>query len=68
MNSRFVFHENTDNIHNYQNRYGFETVLYRSPFLRANLPQKYLSAFERRIRQWNGEICVCSFSRFMKEM
>ena len=45
-------------------RYGWETILNRSPFLWANLPweyksQKSLSAFKRKIRQWNGEICVC---------
>ena len=73
MNSLFVFRENTHNIRNYQIlsnnvrktvRYGLETILYRSPFLWANLPQEYksqksLSAFKRKIRQWNGEICVC---------
>ena len=73
MNSHFVFRENTQNIPNYQIlsnnvrktvRYGLETILYRSPFLWANLPQeyksqKYLRSFKRKIRQWNGEICVC---------
>ena len=72
MNSLFVFFENAHNIPNYQIpsnnvrkavRYGLE-ILYRSPFLWANLPQGYksqksLSAFKRKIRQWNGEICVC---------
>ena len=50
MNSLFVFRENTHNIRNYQIlsnnvrktvRYGLETILYRSPFLWANLPQEY---------------------------
>ena len=73
MNSLFVFCENTHNIRNYQIlpnnvrktvRYGLETILYTSPFLWANLPQEYklqksLSAFKRKIRQWNGEICAC---------
>ena len=72
MNSLFVFRENTHNIRNYQIlsnnvrktvRYGLETILYRSPFLWANLPQEYksqksLNAFKRKIGQWNGEICL----------
>ena len=59
------------NIHNYQipsnnvrksARYGLKTILYRSPFLWANLPQEYklqksLSLFKRKIRQWNGKNC-----------
>ena len=72
MNSLFVFRENTHNIRNYQIlsnnvrktvRYGLETIFCRSHFLWANLPQAYklqksLSAFKRKMRQWNGEICV----------
>ena len=72
MNSLFVFRENTHNIRNYQIlsnnarktvTYGLETILYRSPFLWAHLPQEYksqksLSAFKRKIKEWNGEICV----------
>ena len=70
MDSLFVFRDNTHNICNYQIlsnnvrktvRYGLETILYRSPFLWANLPQEYksqksLSAFKRKIMQWNGDI------------
>ena len=69
-NSLFAFRENTYNICNYKIlsdnvrktvRYGLETILYRSPFLWANLPQEYksqksLSAFKRKIMQWNGDI------------
>ena len=61
MNSLFVFRENTHNIRNYQIlsnnarnkvRYGLKTILYRSLFLWANLPQEYksqisLSAFKK---------------------
>ena len=41
-------------------------LFYIDPFfLWANLPQEYksqkpLSAFKRKITQWNGEICVCT--------
>ena len=73
MNPLFIFRENTHNICYYQIlsnnvrktvRYGLKNILYRSPFLWPNLPQEYksqksLSAFKRKIRQWNGEICVC---------
>ena len=79
MNSHFVFRENTHNIRNYQIlsnnarktvRCGLETILYRSPFLWANLPQEYksqisLSAF-KKIRQWNDEICVCRLCKVYK--
>ena len=80
INLFFVFRENTNNTHNYQIlsnnvrktvRYGLETILYRSPFLWANLPQEYksqksLSIFKRKIRQWNGEICVCRLCKVYK--
>ena len=73
LNLLFVFRDNTHNIRNCQillnnvkktDRYGLETILYRSTFVWANLPQEYKSqksqsAFKRKIRQWNGEICVC---------
>ena len=73
MNSLFVFYENTHNIHNYQIlsnnvkktvRYGLGIILYRTPFLWANLLQEYksqksLGTFKRKVRQWNDEICVC---------
>ena len=50
INSLFAFRENTYNICNYKIlsdnvrktvRYGLETILYRSPFLWASLPQEY---------------------------
>ena len=77
INSLFVCLENTHNIRNYQIlsnnvrktvRYGLETIWYRSTFLWANLPQECksqesLSAFKRKIRQRNGEICVCRFCK-----
>ena len=80
MNSLFVFHENMHNIRNHQIlskdirktvRYDLETILYRSPFLWANLPQVYklqksISAFKRKIRQWKSEICVCTLCKFYK--
>ena len=80
MNSLFVFHDNMHNIRNHHIlskdirktvRYDLETILYRSPFLWANLPQEYklqksISAFKRKIRQWNSEICVCRLSKFYK--
>ena len=66
MNSLFVFRGNKHNIRNYQIlsnnvrktvRYGLETILYRCPFLWANLPQEYksqksLSPFKRKIIRW----------------
>ena len=50
INPLFVFRENAHNMLNYQIlsnnvrktvRYGLETILYRSPFLWASLPQEY---------------------------
>ena len=80
MNSLFVFRENMHNIRNYKIlsnnvrktvRHALETILYRSPFLWANLLQEYksqksLSAFKKKIRQWNGEICVCRLCKVYK--
>ena len=81
MNSLFVFRGNKHNIRNYQIlsnnvrktvRYGLETILYRCPFLWANLLQEYksqksLSPFKRKIIRW--EKCEKHFSRkIMRKM
>ena len=64
-----LFHENTHNIWNFQItsdeskktvRYGLEMVKYRTPFLRANLPEKCKTAtspnsFKTNIKTWKCE-------------
>ena len=64
-----LFRENTHNIWNFQItsdeskktvRYGLETVKYRTPFLKANLPEKCKTAtspnsFKTNIKTWKCE-------------
>ena len=69
MSSLFEIRENTRNkrhFHVLSNEsrsavnYGLETICYRAPFLRANLPPEYklansLTFFKRKIKNWKGE-------------
>ena len=73
MEDFFLFHENTDNIRNFQMtsneskktlRHGLETVKYRTPLLWVNLPEKYktatsLNSFKTKIKIWKCDTCVC---------
>ena len=68
-----LFRENTHNIRNFQIisneskkslRYGLETVKYRTPLVRANLPEKYktatsLNSSKTKIKAWKRGTCVC---------
>ena len=73
MEDFFLFQENTHNIWNFQVmsneskitvRYGLETVEYRTPIIRANLPEKCkttasLNSFKTKIKTWKCETCTC---------
>ena len=73
MNHLFRLHCNTHSIRNFlefftENRktvnYGTETVLYRAPFLWANLHSKYknsesLDEFKSKIKAWKCDFCHC---------
>ena len=73
MEDFFLFHENTQNIRNFQIisneskktvRYGLETVKYRTPLPWANLPEKYktatsLNSFKITIKHGNVKrVCL----------
>ena len=73
MNSLFQFRSNKNNIRNFQEiftknrktvKYGTETVIYRAPFLWANLYTKYKNAkspdeFKSNIKAWKCDFCQC---------
>ena len=69
MKNFFIFQKNTHNIRNFQIisnenkktvRYGQETIKFRTPSLRANLPEEYklansLNIFKSVIKNWKCE-------------
>ena len=73
MENFFLLRENTHNVKNFQEisnenrktvKYGIETILNRTPFLWANLPNEYklatsLHAFKLKIKNWHCGKCVC---------
>ena len=73
MNSLFQFRCNTNNIRNFQEiftknrktvKYGTETVMYRAPFLWANLHTKYKNA--KSLDEFKSKIKAlkCDFFQF----
>ena len=73
MKNLFIFRENIHNIRNFQIianenkntvRYGLDTICYRTPYLRASLPEqcKHLNSvrkFIEKLKKWKCETCVC---------
>ena len=83
MSPFFEIRENTHNTGHFQVlpneirrtvNYGLETICYRAPFLRANLPPEYklansLNIFKRKIKNWKGENCPCRLSKtYVREL
>ena len=73
MENFFILRKNTHNVRNFQEifnenrntvKYAIETLSNRTPFLWANLPNKYklapfLHDFKLKIKNWHCDICVC---------
>ena len=77
MSSLFEIRENTQNTRYFQVlsnesrrtvNYGLQTISYRAPFSRTNLPLEYklansLNIFKRKIKNGKGENCPCRLCR-----
>ena len=54
--------------------YGLETICYRAPFLRENLPPEKklansLNIFKRKTKNWKGENCPCRLRKtYVREL
>ena len=73
MEKKYIFRKNTHNVRNVQKiskgnrkilKYGIETTSNRTPFLCANLPNKYkmavfLNDFKVKIKTWHCNKGVC---------